>query len=314
LELLIRVATYIGRILSVISIVYLVIKITQYVDEIPPFQFSVSAVTIVLGTLVFVILCTGLGFYAWTILLRGGDVRLRYVEGYIIVGASQIQKYLPGNLFHYVNRVTLGVSRGVPAEAIIVSTGVETGIAAIGSLIIALTGFAVFGDIGVAGLSGLPAFKGSYLSLVSGVLLLVAIAVIVLFARIRHWLVARLSYLKVRRLAAAMCLYSVINIGIGLFITSLLEILWGVHSRFPWYFFSWGFTIAWLCGFLFPGAPGGIGIREAVMVNLFGPMVGPALALGVAFLLRVITSVSDLITFFLARRFQFQEYPKRANQ
>ena len=54
-----------------------------------------------------------------------------------------------------------------------------------------------------------------------------------------------------------------------------------------------------------PGAPGGLGIRESVIVAVLAPLLGDAPALAAALLLRAVTVAGDLISFgysFLAPR------------
>jgi uncharacterized membrane protein YbhN (UPF0104 family) len=59
------------------------------------------------------------------------------------------------------------------------------------------------------------------------------------------------------------------------------------------------FAIAWIVGFVTLVSPGGIGVREAVLLAGLAPAYGAGTALGVAVLYRVITSVGDLIAFIV---------------
>ncbi len=57
------------------------------------------------------------------------------------------------------------------------------------------------------------------------------------------------------------------------------------------------FAVAWVAGYLTPGAPGGVGVREAMMVLLLPPVVGSGVAVGLAFTLRIATTLGDLVAF-----------------
>ncbi|QSX36832.1 lysylphosphatidylglycerol synthase domain-containing protein [Shewanella sedimentimangrovi] len=57
------------------------------------------------------------------------------------------------------------------------------------------------------------------------------------------------------------------------------------------------FALAWVAGFVTPGAPAGLGIRETIMVTLLEPAYGPGAALSLALLLRLITSLGDALAF-----------------
>lgn len=58
---------------------------------------------------------------------------------------------------------------------------------------------------------------------------------------------------------------------------------------------------AWLCGFLFIVAPGGLGMREAVLVLLF-PAASSAVVVAASLLLRLTTMIAELILFALSWR------------
>jgi uncharacterized membrane protein YbhN (UPF0104 family) len=136
---------------------------------------------------------------------------------------------------------------------------------------------------------------------------LIIIAVIVIFIVFilgspasRRWIKPRLVYLHPRRVFAAMLIFGAALMLNGVVIALLVNGLWRTEVALPWYRFSWGYSLAWLAGFIVPGAPGGIGIREAVFIALFGRELGEGTAAGLAVLLRVITSVGDVMTFGIA--------------
>jgi hypothetical protein len=57
------------------------------------------------------------------------------------------------------------------------------------------------------------------------------------------------------------------------------------------------FSLSWIAGFLAPGAPGGLGVRETVIVLMLGSAVGEGPALGAALLLRMVTAAGDVLSF-----------------
>jgi glycosyltransferase 2 family protein len=56
-------------------------------------------------------------------------------------------------------------------------------------------------------------------------------------------------------------------------------------------------TICWLGGFLIIGAPGGLGVREALFVGLLGPILGDAEAVYAALAFRAVTMLGDSLVF-----------------
>ena len=62
-----------------------------------------------------------------------------------------------------------------------------------------------------------------------------------------------------------------------------------------------GFGTAWTLGFLTPGAPAGLGVREAVLVALLTPSAGEPAALTAALAFRAATLGGDLLFYLSAR-------------
>jgi uncharacterized membrane protein YbhN (UPF0104 family) len=52
-------------------------------------------------------------------------------------------------------------------------------------------------------------------------------------------------------------------------------------------------SLAWIVGYVTPGAPAGIGLREAVLVLGLSPALGESEALALALLYRLVTTIAD---------------------
>jgi uncharacterized membrane protein YbhN (UPF0104 family) len=59
------------------------------------------------------------------------------------------------------------------------------------------------------------------------------------------------------------------------------------------------FALSWLAGFVAPGAPAGLGVREGVLVALLGPLLESALVLQIVVAFRLATLVGDFIALAL---------------
>ena len=60
------------------------------------------------------------------------------------------------------------------------------------------------------------------------------------------------------------------------------------------------FAVAFVAGFLVPGAPAGMGVRESILILLLEPVYGRAPALGAAALSRLAQVAADGLVFLLA--------------
>ncbi|MCI5218992.1 MAG: hypothetical protein D3914_07335 [Candidatus Electrothrix sp. LOE2] len=61
------------------------------------------------------------------------------------------------------------------------------------------------------------------------------------------------------------------------------------------------FSVSWIAGFLTPGSPGGIGVREAAFVASLSSFIEERHALVIAIVMRIITSGGDVAFFLMTK-------------
>jgi uncharacterized membrane protein YbhN (UPF0104 family) len=285
---------------SIAGIIFLLRTFLSHLSEVPEIDWTVGKALIVgFGVLVFCV-TTFLQSLTWRVLLRGGGVPIGVVESYVLLGRSQMAKYFPGNVFHFVSRIAAGVQRGISSEALILSTGLE-------ALITTATasGVVMLGILG--GLFPIPHLLEVILTerlSIAWWLLLLAVAVfcalIGFSSKLKIWVKARLAFVRSRSILLAVCFVLVMLSINGMLIAFLYASVWQATSVLMWYQFGIGFALAWVLGFIVPGAPGGVGVREAVFVSIFSPFLGAGIASALAIGLRLVTTLSDVATFGLA--------------
>ena len=59
------------------------------------------------------------------------------------------------------------------------------------------------------------------------------------------------------------------------------------------------YIVAWVLGYIVPGASGGIGIREMALYLLLGPLLGEGLVLALAVIHRLITIIGDFLGYLI---------------
>ncbi|MEJ2551847.1 MAG: lysylphosphatidylglycerol synthase domain-containing protein [Anaerolineales bacterium] len=57
------------------------------------------------------------------------------------------------------------------------------------------------------------------------------------------------------------------------------------------------YSIAWVVGFITPGAPAGLGVRETIFLTALRPIYGEGAALGITVTMRVLTAFGDALIF-----------------
>jgi uncharacterized membrane protein YbhN (UPF0104 family) len=288
----------IGQLLCLAALVYVVRTIYLNMGAIVLPQWSYHAIITGVVLLMVNFIQSALMAYAWMILLHAMTEKVTFKVAYSISGITQIAKYLPGNVFHYAGRVVLGKREGVPYDVLIVSLGVETIIVIASAAVIMLSCFIydpwlfmqVSGWWGSRSISSLPVM------LIITVCML-ATGVIVGY-RGKEWF-KRLVGLNTRFTVWALALYVVIFVLHGVVVQLILHELFGT-SPVNLSFSVCGFTVAVLAGFIIPGAPGGIGIRETVLISLFGSSLGIGNAAMLATILRIVTTTGEVIFFAVA--------------
>lgn len=220
-----------------------------------------------------------------------------------IMLSCQIGKYLPGNVGHYVGRIALAKKYGVSLHQGVMSIMVET-LMTISAGVILTALFWYFDPAAVEPLTGyLPAMVIALPLLIS-----VGIAPLLIpWAAKLVWL----SHLMPKYLIGALSLWPTVTatirilllqslafglLGIGLYFVVLLI---RPESTITIVYVTVIFIAAWVIGTMTPGAPGGLGVREGVLVVGFTPFMEAGDAVVIALTFRVITIAADGMAFFV---------------
>lgn len=241
-------------------------------------------------------------FGSWYMTLqRDAPDRVPAARGALIYCTANIAKYLPGSVFHFVGRQLLGVRAGWGHRAIAQATLLEIAaiVASIALIILAATAFDPSGTLKnvlpTAWLAG-----ADYQRLVAGAGLVVACFAFMTLARFR--LFERLFGVTAMAAARAVAMCAVFFCLYMAMVVILARCLPAGPNDLSAMTIGIAYLIAWLTGFIVPGTPGGLGVREAVLVLLLtatGEAAGAiALSLGVG--MRLVSTLGDVIAVGLA--------------
>jgi hypothetical protein len=229
---------------------------------------------------------------AWIVLLKSASKKSLGASYLLKVYALfQLLKYAPTNVLHHVGRYAMLRRQGVDAVAVAWSTFAEAVLVCLGAIVVS----AIFGmnflRIGLPNSPPWPIWA-----------LLGAIAIIgatIAVALRKSAAVARLFTLvgaadSRRAVALTVPVYALFFVATGAEFWLMAQLLPGDLAR-PQLGASIGaIAAAWLFGFITPGAPGGIGIRESIIVLALGTAGNPV-ADGVllAACYRIVTILGD---------------------
>lgn len=224
-----------------------------------------------------------------------------------ILAATQFGKYLPGNIAHHFGRVVVARSSGLKTAPVMFSMAYETVIMLVACV-----------HVGALTLLWNPPMAleqwplAHQRGLITILVSIGALCMIMLLPRIVHVFMklrvggkaaeqeplnSRLDWGTVFACYFFYTLaYALVGFGLWLVAASLVP----EKATFTNFIFLTGaFASSWVLGFLAPGAPAGLGVREAVLFAWLGVVFGSPVAVSLVIVLRIATTVGDLLNFLL---------------
>ena len=293
-----KIAKIAGTCVTILSFVFLVYMGVKYSKELigdPGLK----------KILVFVVPCGVIYGLFYSVIIIAWHHMIKQLYGsaklsvtYPIYAKTQIAKYIPGNVFHYVGRQIMCKAVGIGHKVVLTATAYET------LLMMAVS--ASFSVLGFMLIEMNPAQKNIIMSL--GICLGVGGMVSLFLLRKSTFMEKIMPHMsgfslkdwwKFLLIPLIIYLSFYMFVGIMLFFISIFSFDLEFSFRMM-IIFCCLYSAAWVIGFVTPGSPGGMGVREAVIVTGLTPLVGASPALGVAIGLRLITTLGDGVLYCTA--------------
>lgn len=272
-----RILHICGSLLACAAIFFMIVRLQSYIDQID-FSTLISTLWIYIILLsLFVSVCNMGLVMIWYRCLEYLGVHPLLSAATWIYGFSQLGKYIPGNIFHLAGRQTIGMAENLPAGKVLKSIIWELAI-------LACTASGIF----------CPPFIAQYFfpslspACISGIFALCCMAVPYAAGRFLGGAIRGAILWAVLYLCSFGGVFAAILTLISHADLSPLEIFYG----------STAYIVAWFVGFVTPGAPAGLGIREGAMLLLMKDIPVPEADLLLAVMLsRIITILGDFLFF-----------------
>ena len=295
-----RLSRVVGLLLVAASVAYLAALARQAAD-LPRLRWDAAAVAGFAASIGLYLIALAGGAAAWTVLLAATGERPRYLPVLAVQLVSQAAKYLPGNVAQYAGRTVLAARLGHAPANVLVTLVIETACAVIAGVAFAL------------------ASLGEALLWRAGAVVLAAVAA----GALAGGLFRRPGFRRLVRLPPApegtggapgwgswlTCIgcnwASFVLLGLGAAL--LARVFFDAAAPFPR--LAGVLAAAWVAGFVTPGAPAGLGVREAVLAGGLRPLYGPDVALALPLLFRMVTVTGDGVALALGtllRRWRVQ--------
>jgi uncharacterized membrane protein YbhN (UPF0104 family) len=295
-----RWVPWLGAAASVVCAGFFLRAIARNWHALSRLDWSVATIAAVLGALACYLLTYALASRSWQLELRLVGIASSYVELARIVLRSQFAKYLPGNVGHHVGRVLLAGRAGLDIRRVIPSMILDTTIVLLAGVFAALPAMALVLRVLEQRQIHIP--HATVLAAV-GALALSLVLLMLSLPLVRRKLGALVPNDLLRwnaATAAQAFICQIASFALGATALYLLLIVMGVPSsgsQHLWIQVAGIYSAAWLLGFLMPGAPAGLGVREFVLLLGLSPLFGEAQATAASLMLRLITTLGDGIAF-----------------
>ena len=288
-----------GKILMILSIAFIFYKLMQYNIDLNQLM-NIKIIVI----LFFLVLIYGLNVYV--IGTRAYSTIVNIISNKLVTYSlireiyckSNLYKYLPGNIMHFIGRAQIAVNANIAHTDILLSTIIEIIILVIAALLIVSISIPtnVFTYIPLNIVNELI-----YLLIISMIMLLLILIILYIIRnkiiQIINKYALIVSKKNIRKLLISL-FFCIIRLWINALIFLICLSIFIDNIPSSEYLNIIGlFVLTWVVGFLIPGAPGGIGVREAAMCLAFGYLYSDDKILYTALIYRVISIFGDMMSY-----------------
>lgn len=280
--------------------VFFVRYLVQHWSDIPDQLIGPSSLLMILAMALFYQISFASSACACGLLLQEGRTRPAFVTMLYPLLISQFAKYLPGNVAHHIGRIAMLKTAGFRMGRISIALLIEIVGAILAAVCVVLIYVAVTGDLMHLDLvPASPRAGGIVFGAVTiffGVLCFVAIRTGTIQRARTGDTLANLP--PIGNIVASLALYMTNFVVWGIILFGLASIMAGQNQ--PGFgFLTAMFALAWIAGLVTPGAPGGLGVREAVIVAMTGPVYGADAALFLSVGTRIVSTLGDLVALLI---------------
>jgi len=295
-----KIVSYLGTLLMLVSLGFIARRlITSGID------FSLLTSGWVVAGLLGVAMVEGLGiigagFNYRAAIFNVSGIKVSATLGLLVYAAANMYKYIPGGVMYVLGRNRLAVETdGLGHSKVALATVLEGATIAMGAIAVTMIFSFEHAAYYVRQLQILP------MILLVLAIVLVAIALAVYFNRSKIipkfeqlWdaMESPIAGVIAKRFAFA---FAIMFLWGGSFV-AVLAIMGQPMTISVAASILGLYLLAWVTGFLTPGAPSGLGVREAAMLLMIGGMVDESVLLAAMVMHRVLTVLGDVMAYVFA--------------
>lgn len=288
-----KIMTIVGNILMIVSVFF----IAKYIyEQNIDFVFLKERANIIVA--IFLILLSSVGVIclamAWKNNLEtiSRTCTISKEDAIWLCSKANLARYIPGNVAHYAFRNIIGIKYNLQQETMVLASFMEIVLVVLvgGMIIVSL----MYADVKLVVSDILMEYNIPLPLLYILVILIVSVGIAFIFYcyRKRNYKITSKQIAKSIKSVIIYTLFHLINVVVfGIMIIYIFE-----HGSLEQIVSLGGcYLIAWIIGMLTPGAPGGIGIREYILLLLLRNQLAEDIILQLAVLMRIITVGGDVV-------------------
>ncbi len=287
-------AKWLGRILSILAIVFIAKKIIEMEFDYK-LIFSATGISAIVGLILIQTALIFVACRAWEHYLSAfGNIKLNRYRVWAIYSKANLFKYIPGNVFQYVGRNELAVETEMTHKQVAAATVADT-----------LTMMFIKVLVSFVLLRG-QLFKVVEQYVKREILIAIIAIGIVVFIAVLILLICKKNYIKMiiesrKSVTKSLIDYLCVDVISGIMYMVVISVILNYScTSNEVLLLVGGYTLASVIGFVTPGAPGGIGIREAVILFLSKGIIDSNLLTTAAVVMRIICVIADVLAFGVA--------------
>jgi len=284
----------------VVAIIFIFSTIMKYDIDLTFFKNPQN----IIASIICIMIYCGLVYfnsYIWKIFLEIFSCK-RIPIGKItaVYTKSNLAKYIPGNFMHFAGRNLLGSELGVTQKQLAVSTFLEVFfLVGIGMILSIILGGTQFFDIMLYYILQLHVY------LIGAIVIVFLSIACVFIVFVYNKRLVLLEYINMLWKELIICLPKLLILyTVSLLIPALVLVyLLNWDSSLTIYRLSLiipAYIISWIVGFIIPGAPGGLGIRESILIVMLDQLYGGEKIVLAVILQRLISIFGDVFAFLIS--------------
>jgi uncharacterized membrane protein YbhN (UPF0104 family) len=288
-------------IISLICFVFFFKIFFTEISNLPSINLSFVNYLSLFISVIFILLVNFLASLNWKIVINEFYIKQSFLKLIYIFFVTNFYKYIPGNIGHYLGRLYFGKKNSLNYSLGVNSIILETVWFAIAAVIISLFSFNYINE---------HFFNGLFFNAPLVLILLSSLIIVTITYYILE-LIKKIKNLKVnnqhiffknitfRSSILILIIYIIYFLILSFIYYFILVSIFTIQIDFIILFSIISFS--WLIGFISPGAPGGLGVREIIVLKLLSPIIPISVIGSASILFRVLCISGDLLSFIIGK-------------